>query len=321
VKNVPKYLIVFAVAAVLIIGVGAGGWYWVADQAATAAQERESLEDELGRVARQGIPPFKENLTVLQDNTAKIDKALAGALPAFEKTAAVFDEVTLPGGDGKPRIGLASDKWKQIMIKKKEALKEAADSNKVALPDDFFFGFKLYKDRNPPEPLTFKLGVELVGIEALSKVLITSGVSEIKSIKRSTDMAMMAGSAASSGEETMGTSPLPGPEGLYDAYPLEVTFRCRTAQLRKIMNKIRGDDVLFITRFLVAQNEVQAVRKKSEVQASLNTAPAAEGEEEAPAKLLVTVVGDEQLTVRLRVDVIYWKQQAAPAVAAKEVAP
>lgn len=320
-KNVPKYLIVFAVVAVLVIGVGAGGWYWAAEKADSATHRRESLEKELGRVAQQGIPPFKENLAALQENTAKVDEVLATALPAFQKTAAVFDEVTLSDGDGKPRIGLAPDTWKQIMIKKREALGKMAESNKVVLPEDFFFGFKLYKDRNPSESLTFKLGMELVGIEALSKVLITSGVSEIKSIKRSTDMTISAGAAPTAGEETMATSPVPGPEGLYDAYPLEVTFRCRTAQLRKVMNKIRGDDVLFITRFLVAQNEVQAVRKKSEVLASLNTTPAAEGEEEAPAKLLVTVVGDEQLTVRLRTDVIYWKQQPAAAVAAKEVAP
>jgi hypothetical protein len=320
VKNVPKYLIVFAVVAVLVIGAGAGGWYWAADQAATATQKRESLESELVRVARQGIPPFSENLTILQDNTAKIDQALAAALPALEKTAVVFDEVTLSDGDGKPRIGLSPDAWKKIMLKKRESLKEMADSNKVVLPEDFFFGFKLYKDRNPPETTTAKLGVELIGIEALSKALITSGVSEIKSIKRSTDMTITASSPATSGEETIATSPLPGPEGLYDVYPLEVTFRCRTAQLRKVMNKIRGDNVLFITRFLVAQNEVQAVRKKSEVQASLNTTPSADGEE-APEKLLVTVVGDEQMTVRLRADVIYWKQPSAPAGAAKEVAP
>lgn len=310
----PKHLIGAIVAFVVVGLLGGGAWFWTSSQLDQAIQSRSEVMQQLSALTAKGIFPSAANLKTLKDNQEQAAALGATMEPALAAGASALAPYI--GPDGK---GLGPDAWKQLLIEKREELKKQAESAKVQVADDFYFGFKRYRLASPPAAATRELGVQLAGIEAISRVLIEARIHSLAEIRRVMVEEVGGTPGMASTEEALAAVVAEGPGGLYRVYPFEVRLQASASSLQKMVNLFSAQKQFFIIRSLSLENQKTGVPRRSEILAQAGLGNADPGGPEpsraaAPARLMIPVLGQELLNVRLRVDLILW-EAPAPAQA------
>jgi hypothetical protein len=305
----PKHLIGALIAFAAVGLLGGGAWFWTSTQLDQAVQDRANVMQELAALNAKGIFPSPANLKTLKDNQAAA-AALAGTMePKLADAATALAPYIGPEGKG-----LGADAWKQLLIEKREELKKLAESSKVEVGDDFYFAFKRYRLASPPAGATRELGIQLAGIEALSRILFEARIQALQEMRRVLieESGPTPGGAGS--DEVLAAAVVDGAGGLYKVYPMEVRFQATPAALKRVLNSLNAHPQFFIIRFITLENQKAAVPRRSEVLNQANSgvsAPDAPGDRPpAAGRLLIPVLGQELLNVRMRVDHILW---TAPA--------
>ncbi len=307
---VPTYLIVFGGLFVVTAGLGGAFWYWAAGELDAARSAREQAATKLTAMDRRAILPVQQNLDALTAKNDEFKALLDAAMPKLTASNKSFSDVVTGWQDGRPSAGLSPDAWKRLMNDKRQALDKLAAENRVKLPDNFYYGFSRYRLPNPDAQATPQLGVQLVAIDRLANLLIQSRVESIRGIRRVYfEEPARVGAPAPAGEESLSGAIIEDPLKLYSVYPFELTFRCTTPQLARLVNGITAAPELFIIRFIQVENEVTDVKRRSAIEGQLAT------EVRQTGKLFVTVAGEEFLNVRMRVDLILWAEGEPPAEA------
>lgn len=318
----PKHFLAALIAFFVIGLLGAGAWFWTAGRLDDAVQSRAEVIQQLSALNAKGLFPDNSNLKTLQDNLQAATALAAQMEPPLTQAALALAPYV--GADGK---GLGPDAWKQLMIEKREELRKQAESARVQIADDFYFGFKRYRLASPPAASTRHLGIQLAAIEALSRAVIEARVNTLTEIRRVIPAEESPGQPASpSSDEALAAVIADGSGGLYQVYPFEIRLQTSAASMFRLINLLNQSKQFFIVRAVEIENQKASIPRRSEILAQAGTGDASAtaaaftepGRSAAPPKLLIPVLGQELINVRLRVDLIHWQ---SPADAAQPTSP
>lgn len=308
-KNIPKYTIVCGILF-LLIGLGGGaGWYFTGEMVSKERQDVQQLKTQVLACERSGVFPSPENFQLLQENIKSVKGLLQQTLPRVEKSMELFNEVGYQN-----KKGVHPDKWKELFTKKRAGLDELAETNHVIITaKDFHYGFRRYQQIVPDQRGTLPIGYQLEGMEELSKILYSSKIYELQSIKRvqAEDAVIQNDASASMKSADLDALPvrvLSGPGDLYEVYPYELEFVSEPSVLKEVINKVVSSPYLFVIRFTKIENEELAAPRVRRIKEKyLQTTSFDVDSGEAPVKkLFVPVVGRERVKIRMRVDMIVW---------------
>lgn len=300
--SIPPYLLVFGALFLIVGGIGGALWWWAASELDSARAARDQVVTKLTATDRRAILPTPENLEAITAKNAEFTALLEASLPKLQAASRDFAAVILAWRDGRPAEGLSPDAWKRLMNEKRLELDRKAEANRVKLPENFYYGFSRYRLPNPEAQFTAELGVQLIALNRLASILIDSRVEAIQSMRRVQFEDGPRAGGPIAGEEGLAASILQDPLKLYWLYPFEVTFRCATVQLARVVQGIAEAPELFLIRFIQIENEVSEIKRRSAIQ------PQTGNQLGQTDRLFVTVVGDELLNIRLRVDLLLWAE-------------
>lgn len=293
----------------LIIGLGGGYfWYWSVNNLEATVRTKAAVQKNLAEIDKKGLPPTKAVLAKLEENEKAFRELSGKSLEELRENVGLFDSVVLRHEPGKLPVGLPPDAWKKLMNEKRIGLDKLAAKNKGQVPKDSYYGFQKFRIPNPEEKYTGQLGIQLLGLNEISTILIESRVRQYLAAKRAdvTEPRSPGGGGGSGGatDESLAASVVNGPAGLYQVYPFEVLIRCSTSELRDVINRLNQSKYFFVIRFLTVENEKSNVKSKSAIQTELSAAATKAG------LLMVPVAGNEYLQVRIRIDMLVWSKEA-----------
>jgi hypothetical protein len=300
---------IIAFAVVIVLGIA--GWWYTGSLVVEAKDRIVSSNSTLQNLAKFQFTPDDKNIAILQANTKAYNDAVAPVLesklaPPHSKLAAI-----------KPMDPVS---WKaNVLNPALERMRKAAKDNSISIPDNFFFGFARFQSALPRDKDTEPLGKQLLAVEYAVNLLVANGgppaIRAIKSVRRTFDEVERPVNAPSTTalapEEITGTSVISG-DGLYRAYPLEVTFTGRIDTMRKLLDGLASAPEVFAVRWVSIRNNKKDSPKLSDLNQmfpSTNPSPSTfPGAPAAPAKVPGPqfLFGDEDIDFVIRFDLIEW---------------
>lgn len=289
-----KFEIGMIAAFVVVTGAGIGGYIYTSGLVETAKSDLTTANSELQQLVKQRYMPSASNIKTLEGNV----NDLLSTLQPVEKQILLSPENKLSQIQALNPVTWKNSELDQTV----QRLTALARSRRVSLPADYYFGFSRYQKTNPSEQATLILGKQLYGVEQLASKLFelneSGTISALRSIRRTFDEdAGGSGSGADGGETLKGASQL-GAAKLYRVYPFEVEFVGTTTGLRSFLNSLAKMPVLFIVR------SVQVINSKIESPKLSDLGKTGGSEKDKGGRDFI--FGGEQLTIRIRVDMIEW---------------
>jgi hypothetical protein len=332
-KDLPPHIKNVLLICLAIAIVGGGLWYWSSRKLTEALEAKNELENNIAQLTLQNIFPSQENLKIIEHNKIAAQETVNALKPYVDKQEQLYSDLRVEkaplegakpvGGKPPPPTieGLEPNEWKRIYTETLAELREIAQKNNVAIPDNFTFSLGRYLIRVPEQQETLVLGKQLLAVRELSKKLLEARITEIVHIKRAAAEDQLRG-AMTPGHVPNEPDLIPGmlfngPMGieggdLYTVLPFEVAFRCKPEALRDAVNKIVASPFIFVIRSINVVNgpetgEVQ-FDPKSKIMDRTETA-------KSDGKVMLIVSGAEQLKVAMRVDCIAWGRDLIKTVA------
>jgi len=310
-KELPKHLLVSIIALVVIGLLGGGAWFWSAQLLSSKINEKAAIQGQLMALEKKGIFPSAQNKKTLDEQAKELATLSEGMEPSIQQRMALFKDVRTVDDAGLMK-GLGPDEWKKLFEEKRNALRKMAEDKKVKIPDDFNFGFSSYVLAAPRLEHTLDLGVQLMAVQEFSKALIQSGAQELLLVRRAMvenkeaeSRSTTSRTSSSGNEEAVEARVVTEPNGVYRVIPFEIVFKASPQSLVTLLNTLGSSPFLFVTKNLVLENEKTTVPKRSEVMDAASAEATTSGAEAKPTtKVLIPVVGQELVTVRLRIDLI-----------------
>jgi len=302
VSQLPKHILVTLIVAFVIVLLGGGGWYWTSSQLGSALNEKQTLETQMNALARGVYYPSAQNVEALEKN---VEMLRAGITPLMERMAeadAPLEPIQGRQVEGGGHTGLTGDAWQKLLSAQRVELLQAAQEGGVELPEDFFLGFQRYRALVPNAEVTYPLGVQLVGIDTILESMVGAKVVAIREIKR-VMVEEGEGATRATGVNALGARILESQTGHYRVYPFEFVFQASPEALYSVVDQITNSELFLIIRFLDLQNEKTSLPSKSEVISENRDTQAN----------IIPVLGQEQLRIRMRVDLIDWTGAAEEA--------
>lgn len=315
-NKLPKNVLVVVISLIVIGLVGGGLWYWFSQQLNTLLEEKVSLQEQLQGVEKKGIFPSTVNKKKLEDQAKELLILSDKVHPDILKRIELFSSVRTIDPKNGEMSGLTPDRWKGLFETQRNELRKQAEDKKITLPEDFNFSFNSYVLAAPRQENTLDLGVQLVAINEISKILINASVNQVLGFKRvmveqkDSEAGRPPSTPTTRGstvkEESLAASVEVAAEGTYRTIPFEITFRSSAQSLTQVLNALSKSQFLFVTKYVVIENDKSAVPRKSEfIQASQSGSGAAESpDNKVKKKVLIPVVGQELMITRMRVDLI-----------------
>lgn len=213
-------------------------------------------------------------------------------------------------------------------VKRASEETRAAFGKDVAVPEEYYCGFELYRNTLPPGNATTLLNYQLKAIRAMMLRLAESGVSQLVNVHRPNL------------PEEDGKTFEPGPGEVARSLPFEVVFEGRESAVRQFLNTLVNDkEHYYVVRSLCIKNKKLLPPRTTDAKferpaagplrpaagaadnvdfnALFGGAPPAEAPAEAPApevapppaaadssRILAQVLGQEELQVFVRIDVL-----------------
>jgi hypothetical protein len=150
-----------------------------------------------------------------------------------------------------PLAPLAPNEFQSRLSRAILLVTERARTNRVKLPDHFYFGFDEFATTLPNATIASVLSRELAQIELLINALIDAHVDAITGLKRPISLAER--SASPAGQKSAAYAP-----PVVERAVVELTFTASPSAMRKVLNQIANSDrQFFIVRALHIRNEQQ----------------------------------------------------------------
>jgi hypothetical protein len=234
--------------------------------------------------------PDEENLKKMQE----LQKAHQAAINDLQKQLAKNEIPVTP---------LTAVKFQDELRESVKRVTALAAENNTKLPDKFYMAFDRYQAEPPKDEAAAPLGRLLKAMEEAITILIKSRADVITDFKR--DPIPEEG-----GEKPATASGTPKPAGgktseadaesaLVKRQPVSVSFVASEGRFRRFINElISSKKQFYIPKNLVVTNE-----KTTGVPKIAAAAPPVPGEDPSKSGGLKYVVGDERLTVSVRVDI------------------
>ncbi len=302
-NNLPKHILVTLIIALVITLLGGGAWYWTGTQLSGALDEKQNLQGRMNTLARGVYYPNAKNVQTLEESARALETNIQPLEEKMRQASSQLDPVRGERNAEGIYTGLSGDAWQKMLSARRQELMKLADESQIALPENFYLGFQRYRSLVPNDRFTLPLGIELMAIADISKILISSGVTELRSIKRV--IVEDGGSGGTTGAEAniLPARVVEAANANYTLYPLEFQFTGSPTALYKVIDQITGANLFYIVRFIEVQNEKTSIPSQSEVIANATDT----------VSNIVPVLGQESIRVRLRVDLVDWTEKAEKA--------
>jgi hypothetical protein len=341
-KNLLSWLkenIGLAVGALISLGVlGYIGYslvYVNFDKDASVTARLDEKRAEMDGLRRRKPYPHVDNVVILSNTVA----ALSGTNVDFS----VARWLTNLAGVNPPPQNIKPSVFNTKLVQYKNKLLAAARKCNVAVPQDFGFGFARYVTLGTPpanDPAQIHtLLTQWSAVEMMTEILLTNHISSIAAIRRAPvgveiprDANMPGAPMAATGEDSKDfftASVRDNPAEITRVLPFELEFVADTQALRGILSALETSPRFFVVRSLAVLNArsgemLQGGRSESmgkDVAAAAAAAAAAAGGGAAAARPgtvnlrenPVTVFGLEKIQVKLRVDLVEFREPSAPA--------
>lgn len=347
-KNLLSWLkdnVGLTIGAILSLGVLG----YITFQAYTNYAEEEKVAGDLegkrgdlvSLLRRKPFFPHAENVTILSNTVA--------VLKGGDADLSVARWLTNLASVNPPLKSVKASEFNPMLVQRKNKLMAAAKKYNVTVPQEFGFGFGRYVTHGtPPSQDTNQINTLLTQwgvIETLSDILFTNRIASIAAIRRApvgaeipkdpNAAASMAPASRASGDEFFGASIRDNPVEIARALPFELEFACDTQGLRGILGAMESSPRFFVVRSLTVLNARSSeMLAGGRSEAIGKAATAAEGAAEQPAgagvpgvpgtpppvppgeagKLAqpVTVFGLEKIQVKMRVDLVEFREPSPP---------
>ena len=298
-KNVPKYVIVFAVIYVLILGGGGYGLYWSMDLKNQNIQDKQNSFNQLQSTLRSEIFPDPANKKALEEVLVNVRQIKQNTEAKFIASSKIFDPLRSREAKESDPKGKVPNEFKKILVDKREELENLALEQEITLPNKpYWFTMDAYREVLPNSDITGKLSIHLLTIEHLFKMFAESGIKNLTNLRRA--LSEFDNPRGQRARYALPAEVLTGEGGNYLVYPYEITFRTTLEPFRKFVNKINQADLPFIIRFIDIKNTNTSIETKSYYQNQSFTL--SNGKE----KTFAPVLGQEEINVTMWIDMIEW---------------
>lgn len=302
----------------------------------------EGKRTELDGLLRRRPFPHAENVLIVSNAVA--------VLSGNDSNLSVARWMTNLASVNPPPQNIRPSAFNPMLVQQKNKLMAAAKKYAVTVPSEFAFGFGRYVTQGTtPANDTNQINTLLTQwstIETLSDILFTNRILSITAIRRapvgaeipkdSTAAGMMQPTSQSGGNEFFATAIRDDPGEVARILPFELEFTCNTQGLRGILSALESSPRFFIVRTIAVLNtrgnEMLAGGRseamgKAFTAAEAGTEPPATPEAPVPgapggrpatrpgqAALAepVIVFGLEKIQVKMRVDLVEFREPSAP---------
>lgn len=344
-KNLLSWLkdnVGLTIGAIISLGVLVYVYYfqvWVnyvrEEEVATMLQsENDKLKGLMGRKPF----PHPENVAIVSNNVA----VLSGTDPNLS----VAQWLTNLASVNPPPQKVQPSEFNPMLVQRKNKLVAAAKKYAVTVPQEFGFGFGRYvKEGNTPAANDIgTLLTQWSAIEMLSDILFTNRIISVTAIRRAPvgaevpkdPNAALLQPSTRSGDESFAAVVRDDPNEVARILPFELEFACDTRSLRGIISALESSPRFFLVRAVTVLNlratEMLAGGRSEAMGKALS---AGDGGTEPPATPdaavagapggrpavkpgqtalaePVTVFGLEKIQVKMRVDLVEFRESLAP---------
>ncbi|MEM6601889.1 MAG: hypothetical protein AAF649_10925 [Verrucomicrobiota bacterium] len=305
-KSFPKHLLVAIVLFVLAALTGGGLWFWTGGQLSQSLEEKRQLDMRIRSVSGKGVYPNQSNLDQIMAATDEIRALTDPVETSIQQTAQPFDSVRGTLNDEGQYSGLPANEWKRLLEEKRESILNLAQQKNVSLPEVFYLGFDRYRALTPTEDATYHLGVQLLAINELMEIALDSGVVEFQQVKR----VFAEDNNTNQSGDGLAAVLAPGPEAWYTIYPFEIKFTGVANSVSRLTNALTQSGFYFVLRSVDVENEKTSVPRRTEVKSQATG--------DGAQKNIIPIVGEENIKVTMRIDLILWNADAVSEVVAQE---
>ena len=296
------WILVAAFGLVAVAGIG--GYLYTSSLLQTAKDELGAEKTQYDALTtNRRYLPSEANIKALEENNKYLDAMLKPIVEQMTKESEKISKVT----EKDPVL------FKQDVTDTVKRLTDQAKAKNVEIPANFAFTFGRYQQTNPTKEATLNLGKQLLGIEALSQLVYNSGVRKIIAIRRTFDEDAGSSAGMGSAAETLPLKIVRGESGFYTVYPFEVEFECTPQDLRGFLEGIAKASNIFVIRSVQSTNST-AVPKLAELNKDAAPAEGASTEPRPPK----TILGNESIRVKVRIDLVEWTKPEGAEVAHKK---
>ena len=333
-KNLLAWLkenIGLTIGAIISLGVlGYIGYFNVYTNYAKEEEVSTALEGKRGdldRLLRQKPFPHAENVVILSNTVA----ALSGTNPEF----GVALWLTNLAGVNPPPRNIRPSAFNAMLVQQKNKLLAEAKKCNVTVPQEFGFGFGRYVTHGAtPTNDVAEINTLLTQwgtVETLANILFTNHIISITTIRRAPvgaevpkdPNAMMQPNVRMGGDEFFSAAIRDNPVEITRTLPFELEFTCDTQGLRGVISALESSPRFFIVRSIAVLNTRHAEmlaggRSEAMGRAAADATAAAATPGVRPAadsgKLAepVTVFGLEKIQVKMRVDLVEFREPLTP---------
>lgn len=294
-KSFPKHFMIAIAMFVVAAFVGGGLWFWTGAKLSDSLDQKAQLERQINVVSVKGIYPSKSNLDKLTASTEEINELIGPVEKSVEETSELFVSVRGAQDEEGNYQGVSANEWKRLLSQKRDGVLALAGQKNVQLPEVFYLGFDRYRVLTPPEKATYHLGVQLLAINELLTLAFNSGVTEFVEVNR-----VFTEDDASGGDGNgLAAKIAKGPKDWYSLYPFELKFKGVANSVSELTNQIISSPYYFIIRSIDVENEKTSVPRRAEVESE------ASGED--AQKNIIPIVGQENIKVTVRLDLLLWE--------------
>jgi hypothetical protein len=290
---------------------GIGGYLYTSSLLDTAKQELGNENSRLQQLTTsRRYLPSEANIKALEENNKRLEAMLQPIMEQMLKKSEKLSKVT----EKDPVL------FKQDVTDTVKRLTDQAKAKNVEIPANFGFTFGRYQQTNPTKEATLNLGKQLAGIEALSQVVYNAGVRKLIAIRRTFDEdAGSGGVGAGSTAESLPLKIVRGESGFYTVYPLEVEFECAPLELKTFLEGAAKAPNIFVIRSVQSTNST-AVPKRADLDKDAGpvAGEAAEGASRNEPRPPKTIIGNELIRVKVRIDLVEWTKPEGAEVAQKK---
>ncbi len=292
-----------AIAGMAAIGLlGGGGLFYLSQQLGQAQDALQSKVGDLQKLTGARYFPSQANIDALEKN----NQALSQALDVLNQKLLAPGNVLAQVAEKNPVV------FKQELSEKIHSLTDLAAKDAVRIdPAASYFGFTTYQNNNPSDRATRILGKQLIGISEVASALFGAKVSSLDALRRTFDengAAPTLSSGGGAGTEALHAKISTPENGLYTAYPLEVEFTGSEESLRNFLANLSNSTYVLVPRALYISSKRTAPPRIDDL---VNEIQAIAAGKKPPT--FVVAMGNEDLHVRARIDLIDWTGQKAAA--------
>lgn len=284
-----------SLAAVFLLCTGTAGWMTFSawEGYFTSSQDYADAVTKLTKLNQQSVFPSEANKTQLESTLVRQQSeldTLSKSLQAYRIPA--FHDLDKAKPQDRPQL------FQDALRGQVTAVKAAATSKGVTIPQVFYLGMEEYENRPPTPEETVGLSKQLTVLSWIAEKLVSHQGVVLSEFSRVPPIPV-----TKTGETVKKPSPANGEKAksTYDSVGyMKTSFRCDSTSLREFLNDISSAPYFLVIETIQVQNTVsEAPRRNAPPQTPSPVPASADGTQQEQS--LPVIVGNEKINVSMKI--------------------